>query len=446
MAKSLLYIRVMQYLSVIITILIVTTGAANAVNLYHKAEVQAKTGDISGMSATYLQILNKNPEATKARLGYATASSWLGHHALAQQQFKSVLKTQPDNLQALEGLGYDYAWAKQYDDALIQFSKVLEITPDHIAARKGLALTYLWSQQAQQALDLLKVLAQQYPDDAEVQAALGQAQLALHKDEAAMRAFQRALIIAPGRPDAISGLATINQKSNTFDFIAWAGDTSNGGSTGLRELILGYWIKDDLRFWARYDNSLSLDNPALARSGQDATTFYLGALNRFNEEWQASVEVGKRNLPDDADQKIFKVEAVNIQQQDVFKLGAQLSPHSKGYTDKLIYSAFGFPVNKKWRLEPSFYLSSSGALDDKEWRAVMFGEYVDEERWSIGLSAGFGRISSSLDAADGAVFTSNVVFSYPLSQKNRLNLAIRYEETPTIHFTTTLVGIAVQLP
>ena len=446
MTKSALVPDVIQSILLIALFFVLFVSSVNAEDLHQKAERLAKTGDVPGMANTYLEILKKYPGDNKARLGYATARSWQGKHEMAQEQFNKVLKNKPNNLEALIGLGYDHAWAHQFNEAEIHFSKALTIAPDNVGAQKGLAFTYLWSDRPKKALDILQPLEKLYPDDAEILAAEGQARLALNEEIEAERAFQRALIIAPGRPDAISGLATINQKKRTFDFVAWAGDTSNGGASGLREVIVGYWIKEDFRLWARYDNSLSLDNPALARSGEDAKTYYIGALSHIHKQWQGSVEIGTRDLPNNADQEIYKVEAINIHQRDVLKLGVQLSPHSEGFTDKLIYSTYGFPVNNKWRLEPSLYLSSSGAIDDKEWRAVLFGEYVDPERWSVGLSAGIGRIASDLDFAEGSVFTSNILFSYPISQKNRLNLSVRYEDTPTIHFTTVLIGVAIQLP
>ncbi|MBT4195455.1 MAG: hypothetical protein HOM14_19905 [Gammaproteobacteria bacterium] len=428
-------------------ILVFYANCALAENLHQQAEQMAKAGDISGMGETYLKILNATPSDIKAQLGYATALSWQGHHQVAQDQFEAVLELKPDNQEALIGLGYDFAWSGEFIAADTQFHKVLATAPDNISAQKGLAFSSLWNQQPEKALKIFQALEKQLPDDAEIFAAQGQALLALNNEEAAATAFRRALIITPGRPDAINGLATINQKKKTFDFVAWAGDTSDGGDSGLREVIIGYWIKDDLRVWTRYDNSLSLDNPALVRSGEKAETYYLGVLGHINKSWQANLEIGNRDLPNDADQQIYKVEGININaQQHVFKLGAQLSPHSEDYTDKLVYSAYGFPVSNKLRLEPSLYLSSSGAIDDKEWRAALFGEYAIPDSWSVGLSAGFGRISSDIASAEGSVFTSNVLFSYPISQKNRINFSVRYEDSPSISYSTMLIGIAIQLP
>jgi|SaaInlStandDraft_4_1057021.scaffolds.fasta_scaffold01170_2 tetratricopeptide (TPR) repeat protein len=440
--------RNIQFMLLITLCSVTYTKFVNAENLHQKAELLAKAGDITGMGDTYLKILKDTPSGDlKAQLGYATAQSWQGHHEVAQDQFRQVLKQQPDNLDALIGLGYDFAWSRQFKEAESQFNKVLVIVPDNVSAQKGLAFSSLWNEQPQKALDIFQSLEKQHPNDAEIFAAEGQALLALNNKEEATIAFQRALIITPGRPDAIDGLATINKNKKTFDFVAWAGDSSNGGDSGLREVIVGYWIKDDLRIWARYDNSLSLDNPALVRSGEKAETYYLGVLSHIHQDWQANLEIGNRDLPNDADQQIYKLEGIKInKQQQVFKLGVQLSPHSENYTDKLIYSAYGFPVSDKWRLEPSLYLSSSGTIDDKEWRAALFGEYALPDRWSVGVSAGVGRISSDIAASEGSVFTSNVLFSYPISQKNRLNLSVRYEDSPSFSYTTMLIGIAIQLP
>lgn len=414
---------------------------------YQKAQQLAKDGDISGMGDAYLKILSEHPDDIRGQLGLATARSWLGDHEMAQKYYRQVLNQQPDNLEALIGLGYDYAWSRQFVEADAQFSRALEIAPTNIGAQKGQAFSYLWNDQPQKTLDILQSLEVQLPDDAEILAAKGQAYMALSQNEAAIDAFERALQISPGRADAVSGIASIKQQKKTFDIVAWLGDTSDGGDTGIREIILGYSLKNDLRVWARYDNSLSLDNPALVRSGADAETYYFGAQNKLTKNWLGNLEVGSRNLPNKAGQKIYKVEAINIKQnRHVFKLGGQLSPHSDNYTDKLIYSAYGFPVNNRWRLEPSVYLSSSGAIDDREIRAVVFGEYQDPGRWSFGVGAGVGRISSDNAAAEGSVVSKNILFSYPISQKNKLNLSARHENSPSNSYTTMLVGIAIQLP
>lgn len=432
--------------SLITVLLMLGSSLALAQNLHEKAEQQVQSGDINGMAETYMTILEKNPRDVKARLGYARALSWLGNHALAQRQFNDVLSVQPENLEALSGLAYTHAWAGDFFEAEQQFKKARAIAPDNIGIQKGLAFSYLWGKQPGKALIELRSLESQSPDDAEILVAKGQALAALGKHDKASIAFKAALKIEPGREDAINGLDSMPKKKANFDISAWYGDTSSGGDSGLREVQLGYSLKNNSRIWFRYDDSLSLDNPALARSGQKAETIYLGLQNPLKSTWQGIFEIGTRDLPANADQQIYKFEAVNIQPTNFYKLGVVLSPHSDNYTDKLVYTSFGFPLNKSWRIEPALFLSSTGAIDDKEARAVVFAEYIDPNLWSVGIGAGVGKITSDNPVSDGEVLTSNALVSYPINPKTKLNLSVRYEDTPTNSFSTVLIGIAVQLP
>lgn len=427
-------------------VLLLAATAATADPRHDAAEAAAESGDKAAMEAAYREILETDPSDMRARLGYATALSWQGKYGQADAEYARVLEQQPGNLEALIGRGYNYAWNKQYKEAEQQFKTALAIAPDNVGAQKGLGFTYLWSGRPAEALEVFEPLEQNAEDDAELQAAIGQAHLDLKHYDDAEQYFERALILAPGRPDAAGGLALIKGQKKTFDLIAWVGDTSNDGGSGLRELIGGYWFSQDTRVWARYDNSLSLDNPALARSGEKAETYYLGAFTSVSENWRGVVELGTRDLPDNADQQVYKLEVINFSDRNVFKLGGQISPHSDDYTDKLIYGTYGFPVSDNWRLEPALFLSQSGLAEDSEWRAILFAEYASPSRWTAGVSAGGGRINSDVPTTEGSVFTANAQFSYPIGQKNRLNFSVRYEDAPTVSYTTVLAGIAIFLP
>ena len=443
------------------TFLLLSFSPLQAQSLHDMAQEQARSGDITGMADSYLKILKQNPDDITARLGYATANSWLGQHDEAQEQFNRVLDQQPSNLEALSGLGYDYAWSGQYDKAEKTFNNALSLAPENLGVHKGLAFTYLWSKQYEKSLAIFDRLGEENPVDAEIQAARGQALLALDDDEAAAAAFSMALELDAGREDAKNGLKTIEQRAieqeitgqnprtgegdTAFDISAWYGNTSDGGGSGLREIILGYKLSSDYRLWFRFDDSLSLDNPALARSGEKVETFYLGLQTRIGTDWSGVFEIGHRDLPDNADQQIYKFEGIKTQSSRSYKFGVQLSPHSEDYTDKLVFASTGYPLNTSWKLEPVLYLSSSGAIHDKEIRAVLFAEYMAPERWSIGLGAGLGRISSDNAATEGDVSTANALFSYAINQKTRVNLAARYEDSPTNSFSTLLAGLTVQL-
>ncbi len=438
---------------------LMSVGLVHAQRSYQEAERALQAGDINGMAAAYQRILDAQPNDVRARLGYATAQSWLGRHESAQQAFRKVLADQPTNLEALTGLGYSQAWAKQYDDASQSFDRALAIAPDNLGAQKGQALTLLWSGQHEAARERLQLLRGNHPRDAEILAALGQAELALGKREDARESFSAALAIEPGRADARDGLAQINaktevaveltaaepRKKGVIDLALAFGDSSGGGDSGLREVFAAFAPNDKLRYWLRYDDSLSLDNPGLVRSGQKAETWFVGLQHLYLPNWLGIVEVGQRDLPASQDQQIYKLETVRIEFDNTLKFGVQVSPHSAGYTDKLVYAGYGFNLNSQWKLEPTLYLAKSGAISDDEWRLVGFAEYKAAERWSAGVGAGFGQISSNNAASDGSVSTANGMLTYAVNKTTRINLSLRYEDTPSNSFTTTLIGVAIQL-
>jgi Flp pilus assembly protein TadD len=442
--------------------LLLSLDMAQAQDAYQQAEAALQAGNIQGMATAYQRILDSKPDDQRARLGYATAQSWLGNNDVAQQEFRKVLQQQPGNLEALTGLGYSQAWSRQFDAASETFEQALKQAPDNLSAQKGLALTMLWSGQNDAARERFQILRDSHPRDAEILSGLGQAELASGLNEDARASFSAALSIEPGRADAADGLARIAQLENAtiqaaepeserqhkgiFDLSISFGDSSNGGDTGLREVFAAYAPNDKLRYWLRYDDSLSLDNPGLVRSGQKAETWYVGLQHLYLPNWLGVVEVGQRQLPNAEDQQIYKLETVRIEFDNTLKFGLQVSPHSAGFSDKLVYAGYGFNLTPQWKFEPTLYLAKSGALQDDEWRAVGFAEYHASERWSAGVGAGFGQISSSLAAADGSVSTANGVLTYALNKTTRVNFSLRYEDTPSNSFTTTLVGVAVQLP
>ena len=115
-------------------------------------------------------------------------------------------------------------------------------------------------------------LAQQYPSDPEIFTALGQARLQQGSSRTAIDAFDRALAADPSLDAAQMGRVAAFGAPPSFEIGAWFGSTSNADS-GLRQVEFAYWKTNRTRISARYDDSLSLDNPALARSGQSGETW-----------------------------------------------------------------------------------------------------------------------------------------------------------------------------
>lgn len=415
---------------------------ASATDGHAAAEALGAKGDAEGMEQAYDDLLAQSPADLKALTGRAIARSWQGEHEQAQADFLTVLKAEPNDIAALTGLGYSYAWNKQYDKARATFERALIVAPDSLGAQKGLGYSFLWSGDSARALEVFQKAEAAFPLDAELKVAVARCLLALNQPELAQEKAQAALTLDATRGDAKALLSDpAGAPKYPFEISIWAGTTSNADS-GLRLVEVAYSPDHDWRLAVRYDNSLSLDNPALARAGTNAEAYIANITHRIDDEWLVSAEAGFRNLPESDRQEIYKLEVVY---DDALKLGAQLSPHSDGFDDELYYAAVAINVDAQWKLEPVVYLSTSGAGGDEEVRGVLNLEHRSEAGWRVGVGAGVGHITSDFAANEGEVFTASARGSVPVSDEFELHATLVYEDAPQNNYTTALVGVTYRL-
>jgi tetratricopeptide (TPR) repeat protein len=403
-------------------------------------------GDAPGAEAAFTAVLEASPGDQKALIGRATARSWAGKHQLAREDYNAVLQQDANNLEALTGLGYDYAWAGDYAEAMSTFQKAQAIAPDNAGVAKGIAYTQLWSGKSGEAANSFDTISKHAGGDAEALEGKGTAHLNMGHAGRAEAAYNQSLAIDPNRTGAKSGLEAAYALPPVFEASVWVGNSAEGGDTGVRSAELGSWVTPDTRLGMRYDNSLSLDNPTLARLGQDAETWFLSAQHNFNGKFIGVAEVGKRDLPAGADQDIFKLEGVVLGDGRAYKLGGQFSPHSDGYDDTLVYGGVNFGLSKRVRMDATLFMSESGAAGDKEVRGAVFTEYTSPDRWTVGVGAGFGNISSDIPTADGSVTTAHVLASMPVAKRHSAYIQARWEDSPINEYSTVMVGVTFRLP
>lgn len=411
-----------------------------------RAEEFAREGNAEAMEATYSEVLAADPTNLKALNGRGTARSWQGRRAEARTDFLAALTIAPDNLEALTGLGYDYAWGEDYALAEEIFSRALAIAPDSVSARKGLAFTALWSGQNALALERFSQIAADYPEDLEARRGVGDARLALGQAGRAEEAYIAALKVAPEDTSSQSGLAAARRLPALVEVSAWVGSGAEGGEIGLRAAEIGSWVTPHTRLGVRYDNSLSLDNPALARAGADAEAWFASAQHTFDKHVIAIAEIGKRNLPNNLEQDIYKLEGVFLGNRKSFKLGGQFSPSSGGYDDKLIYAGTGIEIGAKFAVDATIYFSQSGATEDEEVRGAVFGEYRSQDRWTLGGGLGYGEITSRVSGASGSVTTVNALASAPLGARHSAYVQARWEDAPLNEYSSVVVGVTFRIP
>lgn len=231
----------------------------------------------------------------------------------------------------------------------------------------------------------------------------------------------------------------------------WAGnEVGDSSSVGLRSAEFALWPTTRDRVGVRYDNSLSLDNPALARLGVDAEAYFLSYLHDFDGKFLLQGEIGQREIPGGIDQRIYKAEGVFFSNGRSIKLGVQISPTDTplgDHTDTVAYGQYNFAVSENWRLEPALYLSETGAAGDREWRAAAYAEYnAPSGGWQLGLGAGYGQVDSDAPGAEGGVINAHARVTVNVVETTSLHFQVRYEDAPLQESTIGLIGVSFRLP
>jgi tetratricopeptide (TPR) repeat protein len=434
---------VKRTLPVSLCLLIALSAAAND-ELFEQAAEAARQGDLVMMQQTYERIIAVDSDNVRAWNGKATAQAWRGNYFAAIESYRETLAIEPDNPAALVGIGYAFAWAGDYQYARRSFEHALASSPENFEAQKGIAYVSLWSGDADLARSQFAELQQSNPADAELSVGLGQALLAAGDSRAAQSAFDTALQLDPGRADASSGRMAALNGAPKFDASAWYGSTSNADS-GLRLVELGWQAGRDTRLFARYDDSLSLDNPEISRRGETARTYLAGVQHRINSNFAALFEAGVRQLPD-GDQQLYRAELALDNLPGRVALGTQLGKHELGYDDNLLYLGIGIPVGERWQIESNNYFSTVGVNEDEEWRSVLNFSYATDNGWNAMVGGGVGEVDRSGQQNSERVNVVHAMVSMPVFGYHRLHFVLRNEDVEGDSFNTAMIGFTYRLP
>jgi tetratricopeptide (TPR) repeat protein len=384
----------------------VTMAAARTSGLMLEAARLAASGRHAAAEAVYDSVLAVDSNIVAARLGRAYVRSWERKDDAARSDFLAVLRADSLNVSALTGLGYNYAWAGNYAEAEARFREALRIAPDNEDADKGLAYVALWRGDAREAARRFQGVTERHSRDAEAQVGLGQSYLRLEEPDRARAAFERALAIDPQRRDAREALRVARASTRPLiELTAWGGYTAfsnepslpaisgNGNSElGIRFAEIAYWPARNVRVWAQYENGLTLDNIAYVRAGETAPAYYVGGFVSYRGRYTTRLETGIRDLPGDVRQSLVRAEqVVTFPSAAAIKFGGWLGPRSDHTTEWLAHAAVSWPVTQRFRIEPTFFYSRSGAPGASEQRLLLFGEYAFANGWKLGSGIAGGR-------------------------------------------------------
>lgn len=231
-------------------------------------------------------ILQRQPNDIKALVGRATAYGWQQDWRRAEVDINHALQLAPSDLSVLNAAGYIAAWSGKHGLAEQYFQRMLAVAPDNAGAKKGLAYNAYWAGENETAANAFQQIAYEFPEEVEPWIGVGNARIAGGQVRRSAQAFRQAKAIDPANTEARSGLQRAYDYPAIAELSVWGGDTSGGGDAGLRMVELASWVTPQTRVWARYDDGLSLDNPVLARTGQNATTYFIGGC--INSETASS--------------------------------------------------------------------------------------------------------------------------------------------------------------
>ncbi|MFQ5559961.1 MAG: tetratricopeptide repeat protein [Nitrospinota bacterium] len=406
---------------------------------FEEAVRQAQAGNHAGAEAQYDELLKKKPNSVEYLLGRAYVRSWQKRHNPAQEDFERVLKVDPKNTDALIGMGYNFAWAGKHNSARRRFAQAIDIDSSRVDAKKGLAFTALWQGKGHEAVRRFRKISMAFKDDAEAAVGLGQAYILVGRSGKARKSFKKALEIEPGRKDAAAGIDSLSGLPSKIEISFWAGYTSSTEALGIRSAELGGWYDQNQKIWARYDNALSLDNPGLVRNGEQIPSFFLGGLRNWGKIFTTRLEVGRRDLLEGVNQFLFEGEqVVYLDGGRSLKVGGFIGPRDDNRTDLNVYTGPGIPLSSKSRMEPKFFYTKTGGIDETEWRILLPVEYRFSDGWRTTLHIAKGRVTSEIPNASGSLFAAGMIISKQLTASVEGHVLVKHEAPPLAEDFTVL--------
>lgn len=364
------------------------------------------------VSTTLIQVKAQNIEEA-IRLSHA------GKYNEAETVFTKLLDNDEKNVNILIASGFNNAWNKKFFAAKNRFQSALKIESFNQDATKGLAYSYLYQGCFPKAARIFSDLSKIHPSSEEYHIALGLAYMNMQKKNKANTEFEKAIKINNGNKEVKKYLSQIKSEKGIIEISALAGLSSydNENKVGLRQVQAGYHINSEVFLYARYDNSLSLDNYFFLKNNYNTNAMTGGIYTRWHYLIGSRFEYGYRNFPGKISQNIFQTEqAVFLPKNLILKLGGSLLTSNQLQNEWMLMGSISIPVFKKLRLEPQYYLVHRIA---DEHRVLLNISYHFSDKTDIALGVFNGSENNSKTNIHYKVFGvytySNFHITGPLS-------------------------------
>lgn len=414
------------------------------------------------------------PDSLQAQIGRAQGLLDAGQPAQAADAFQEILAQDAKNADALVGLGQALLAQGATARAEATFRDALAADPSRVDAMQGLARIARDRGDLKGAARWQRSVAEHRPAEPDAWIQLGDQYLAAGEAKEAHDAYQRALVLDPGSPDARAGLRRVETAVRATPPYAegflWGGKLfgvgaggNNGRSAGFRRGGLAVWPVPQLRLRAYYDNMLLLDHPELVRGNVDMRGVWADALVSYGpgERFSTLAGYARRGQPPfDVSEDVFELaqtvrlgEGLRDFDRVSLRLGGLIG-HWYDRTDYLVTTTIGIPASPTVRVVPSFSygdyigtVSFAQRYAAKEGRFTLGMDIRPAAGWRIQPALAYGDVTAASDSLSGGLFDGTLQVTAPLGSYSRVQAFFRYQSPPGLpKFTTLGLGLVGLVP
>lgn len=261
----------------------------------------------------------------------------------------------------------------------------------------------------------------------------------------------RALALALGFCLATVAAAQKNPLGVPVDITLWGGLSTfdapgipRDSKSGLRFAEFAVIPNANWRYWAKYDNSLTLDNFTFTRGGDTGEAYYLGGQYHKPQAFQMLAEAGIRHLENDVDETIARAEYVAFRPGAThLKLGAWIGDREDNHTEWMAYAGYGFPVSDNFRLEPTFFYSRTGFGDEDQWRILLAADHT--MRNNLKLNAGFAFGRQKTFTGNNDYVGGHVILEIPMSGSSKAFFLVKREQSGDQNLWNVALGVTIAI-
>lgn len=394
--------------------------------------------------AVYENWLNTYPNDANIWRELGVVQSWNDQQLKSIEAFKKALELEPANLETRRSLGYAYAWRGDYGRAKEMFESILKALPNDEESQKGLAYIALWSGNGDKAAQQFLSLVRRSPENTEYRLALAQAHKMSGKAGKAARAYRIAKSLAPENPALYQELTSLRTQPVFAEIDIWGGysKVANTSSDGLRLMQVALQLRQNLRVYARFDKSLSVDNLDLLRRNVRGNVYNLGGFYSWNEKTGTTVETGLRDFGDAQPvQYTIRAEQTYAVGNNFHLKGGLMTAFAKNtQSEWVIFAGAHVPVARWLSLEPAFFFTRLNAFSFDH-RFALNSKILPGKGYEINIGVLAGRAQIENEATMRKLTGAYIVGLAPISKPIWLMVSYRHENGFFDKLNTAALGI-----